>query len=238
MKKGVLLSGGTGRFATQLVNYNKDFEIYDPTEYEMDVSNFRNVQEKIREFKPDYFIHAGALTKPLMVHEHIPQKSIRINILGTSNVVLACIQYKVKLIYISTDYVYSGEEGNYDENSPVRPFNNYGWSKLGGECAVRMYDNSLIIRVAMNNRPFSHKKALVDFKRSHIFDDEAAKITLRLLDENGIVNLGGESLSVYDFAKKYNPDVERTYLKDIKDVNLPPDTSMNTDKLKGILGDE
>jgi hypothetical protein len=58
------------------------------------------------------------------------------------------------------------------------------------------------------------------------------------LDANGIDNLGGEPLSVYDVATNYNPEVERTYLKDIKDVNLPPDTSMNTDKLKGILGDE
>ena len=37
------------------------------------------------------------------------------------------------------------KKGNYSEEDPVKPWNNYGWSKLGGECAVQMYKNSLIL---------------------------------------------------------------------------------------------
>ena len=50
-------------------------------------------------------------------------------------------KYKIKLIYFSTGYVYEGKKGNDSEKDSVKPFNNYGLSKLGGECAVQMYKN-------------------------------------------------------------------------------------------------
>ena len=55
----------------------------------------------------------------------------------------------IKIIYFSTGYVYEGKKGNYSENDAVKPFNNYGLSKLGGECAVMMYKNSLVLRITM-----------------------------------------------------------------------------------------
>ena len=64
--------------------------------------------------------------------------SIDNNIIGTCNVVKACKKLKIKLIYLSTSYVYPGLKGNYKETSPLLPYNNYAWSKLGGECAVQM----------------------------------------------------------------------------------------------------
>ena len=73
---------------------------------------------------------------------------------GSSNVVLGCMKFDMK---VSTDYVYEGKDGNYTEDSPVKPFNNYGWSKLGGETPCMIYDNSLILRICMNNKPFPHQ---------------------------------------------------------------------------------
>ena len=55
------------------------------------------------------------------------------------------------------------------------PFNNYGWSKLGGESAVHMYKNSLILRICMTEKPFVHKKALTDVYFNFIFQEEVAK---------------------------------------------------------------
>ena len=49
-----------------------------------------------------------------------------------------------RLIYMSTDYVYPGTTGNYKEEDPLLPINDYAWTKLGGECAVQLYNNSLI----------------------------------------------------------------------------------------------
>ena len=66
---------------------------------------------------------------------------------------------KIKLVYISTGYVYPGKKGNYKETDPLRPWNNCGWSKLGGEASVQMYKNSLILRANISQSPFVHKKA-------------------------------------------------------------------------------
>ena len=111
------------------------------------------------------------------------------------------------------------------------------WSKLGGECAVQMYDNHLILRMAMNKKPFPHPKALKDMKKSLMWIEDAARVTLKLLDENGTINVGGKSQSVYDFVKKENSNIEPIYLKDISDVNMATDCSMNTTKMKKVIDD-
>ena len=120
----------------------------------------------------DIVIHAGALTRPMVVHQERPHDSIETNIIGSSNVVLGCMKFDMKVIYVSTDYVYEGKDGNYTEDSPVKPFNNYGWSKLGGEAAVQMYKKSLILRVCMTERPFIHKRAYANVKSNFIYHEK------------------------------------------------------------------
>ena len=173
----------------------------------------------------------------MVIHETEPDRSVATNIIGTSNVVLTCMKYEVKLIYLSTDYVYPGIEGNYSEDDYLKPFTKYGWSKLGGECAVKLYDNHLILRMAMNKRPFTHPKALVDMKKSLMYIDDASKVVLKLLDEKGTINIGGKSQSVYDFVKDTNPNVGKIYLDDIDDVNMAKDCSMDIKKMKELLND-
>ena len=112
------------------------------------------------------------------------------------------------------------------------PFTKYGWSKLGGECAVRMHDNSLILRIAMCEKPFPHPGAMIDVKKSSIFSDEAAKITLQLLGEFGIINIGGPNQSIYDFVSSYQK--VRPMTRNSADSTMMPDVSMNTDKLNEI----
>ena len=189
--KVILVSGGDGQFATELKKYNVDNDIILLSKDEMNVFDIRSLNFHVNSINPDYFIHAGALTRPMVLHEERSDKSIRSNIIGTANVVLTCMKYKVKLIYLSTDYVYPGIEGNYNEEDYLKPFTKYGWSKLGGECSVRLYDNHLILRMAMNKRPFPHPKALVDMKKSLIYIDDAAKVVLQILDETGTINVGG-----------------------------------------------
>ena len=55
------------------------------------------------------------------------------------------------------------------------PWNNYAWSKLGGECAVQMYKNSLILRVCMTEKPFIHNKAFTNVKLNFIFHEESGQ---------------------------------------------------------------
>jgi dTDP-4-dehydrorhamnose reductase len=71
----------------------------------------------------------------MIQHEKKITESIKKNIIGTANLCIAANKYNIKLIYTSTNFVYPGTKGNYSEKDALLPFNNYGWSKLGGECS-------------------------------------------------------------------------------------------------------
>jgi len=131
--------------------------------------------------------------------------------------------------------VYPCIKGNYSEEDPLSPVNGYAWSKLGGECAVKLYNNSLILRMALCQKPFPHPKALTDIKKSYIYMDKAAGIILKLINETGIFNIGGEIMSPFEFAKQSNPDIKKIYLKDIEDVKMGKNASMDISKMKKIL---
>ena len=111
----------------------------------------------------------------MKVHEENIIKSIDLNIIGTANITKVCSKLRIKLIYFSTNYVYPSKSGSYNEKNPVLPINNYAWSKLGGEAAVNMYKNSLILRICMTEKPFVHKYAYSNVKSNFIFHDEFAK---------------------------------------------------------------
>jgi dTDP-4-dehydrorhamnose reductase len=100
-----------------------------------------------------------------------------------------------------------------------------------------MYDNHLILRMAMNRKPFPHPKALIDMRKSLMYIEDAAKVTLQLLDETGIINVGGKSQSVYDFVKETNPDIQPITLSEISDVNMATDCTMDTTKMNKVIDD-
>jgi dTDP-4-dehydrorhamnose reductase len=235
----ILLIGGNGEFCEKLIKHGEEHSFLTPSKKLLDVRSYWGSDRYFYRYQKsfDYVIHAGAITRPMVIHEDNPTLSIKTNIIGTANMALMCERYNKKLIYISTDYVYPGTDGDYKETDAVKPFTNYGRSKLGGECSVQMYDNHLILRLSMTTNPFPHPKALKDMKKSYMYTDDAAKITLKLLDETGIINVGGESQSVYEFVKKENPDIGFNYLSEISDVNMATDCSMNTTKLKKVIND-
>ncbi|MBL4658130.1 MAG: sugar nucleotide-binding protein [Flavobacteriales bacterium] len=234
--KVILMTGGSGVIGRELMRVNKNFEIVAPSSKKMDVLNYDQIQQHIDRVQPDIFLHAAALTRPMIQHEEFPEKSVKLNIIGTSNAVLACMKHKVKMVYLSTDYVYPGEDGNYKEEDPLKPSNNYAISKMGGECAVQLYENSLILRACFSGRPFVHEKAFVDAYKSYMYYDEIAPIILKVLEKDlvGVLNIGGERQSVYDFAKLSKKDVGKITINEIGDW-VPRDTSMNLDKLNGHL---
>ncbi len=67
-----------------------------------------------------------------------------------------------------------------------------------------------------------------------MYNTDASKIILDLLEEFGTINVGGETQTVYDFVKKTNPDIETISIRDIES-NVAEDTSMCIDKMKEIL---
>jgi len=232
MKK-IIVTGGTGRFGKILKKIIKNKYLF-PNKNELNILSLSNIETYFKKKKPKVLIHLAGLSRPMDEHESNISKSIKLNIIGTCNIVMACKKFNVKLIYFSTSYVYPGTNGNYLETDPLLPVNNYAWSKLGGETAVQMYQNSLIIRACMTERPFIHKKALSDVRLNFIFQDEIAEILPKLIKLKGIINVGGPIKTVYDFAKKYNSSVKKISLKNIKNVIYKKNMSMNISKFKKI----
>ncbi len=231
MKKKIIITGGDGRFASVLKNSNLNLNIKFPNKKQLNILNLNSIKKYIKKNKPNYLIHCAALSRPMNIHDKNISKSITINIVGTCNIVKICSELNIKLIYFSTGYVYEGKKGNYKEKDPVLPFNNYAWSKLGGECAVQMYKNSLILRLTMCEKPFVHKYAFSDVKTNFIFQEDVAKILPKLLNKKGVINVGGKIQSIYDFARKSGQRVKRSSGQKL----YPPNTSMNILKLKKIL---
>jgi dTDP-4-dehydrorhamnose reductase len=163
----------------------------------------KNIENYLKKNKPKILIHLAGLSRPMSLHEKNIIKSINLNIVGTCNIVIACKKLNIKIIYFSTSYVYPGNKGNYKETDPVLPVNKYAWSKLGGEAAVQMYENSLVVRACMTEKPFVHDKALADVYLNFIFQEEIAKILPKLLKKKGVLNVGGPIQTVYEFARKY-----------------------------------
>ena len=201
----------------------------------MNILSQSSISNYISKKKIDYFVHAAAFTTPMQQHRTQIKKSIETNIIGSANVALGCMKKSIKLIYISTNFVYPGKKGDYKENDYLYPVNEYGWSKLGGETAMHIYKNTLILRMCMNDDYFPHKFAFTNYLTSFLKKTEAAKITLKLLNKKGIINIGGKKQSAYDFAKVLNSKILKKKL-DKKDAKLlGKDTSLNLNKLKNII---
>ena len=198
---------------------------------QLNILSIKSISRNLKKYNPNYIIHLAGLSRPMNIHETNINKSIDLNIIGTCNLVKEASKKGIKIIYLSTSYVYPGNKGNYNETDALNPWNNYSWSKLGGECAVQMYKNSLIIRLCMTEKPFLHKKAYANVKSNFIFQEDAAKIILKILKKKGIINVGGPTQTVYKFAKKYNKKIQKIYSKG----EFPKRTDMNLKKLKKLL---
>ena len=231
----IVVTGGSGRFAKSLKKVRCKYKFIYPEKKYLDILSLDSIRKYLKKAKPNSILHLAGLSRPMILHEKDIIKSINLNIIGTANLVNICAELGIKIIYFSTSYVYAGKKGNYKENDSVLPWNNYGWSKLGGECAVQMYKNSLILRVCMTERPFVHKKAFVNVKLNFIFHEELAKILVQILDRKGIINIGGAPKTVYNFAKKYNPKVKKVFIKRNSKNKYPPKLFMNLSKLKRII---
>jgi dTDP-4-dehydrorhamnose reductase len=230
MKK-IVITGGSGRFASVLKKIKTKNKIFFPNKNHLNILNLNKIKKYLKKIKPKIVIHLAGLSRPMHIHESNVNKSIDLNIIGTANIAKVCNDLKIKLVYFSTGYVYPGKKGSYKESEAVFPVNNYAWSKLGGEASVHMLKNSLILRVTMTEKPFIHKEAFSNVKSNFIFHDSIAKIIFKIINLKGILNVGGEIQSIYNFAKKSNKNIKKT--KAPKKFAL--NSSMNINKLKKIL---
>jgi len=234
-KNKIVVTGGSGRFAQALKKIKSKYKFIYPSKTILDITNTKSIRKFLKKTKPQFVLHLAGLSRPMIEHKNNINKSINLNIIGTANIVQVCSVLNIKLIYFSTSYVYPGTNGNYKEGDSLLPWNNYAWSKLGGECAVQMYKNSLILRVCMTEKPFVHKGAFTNVKLNFIYHDDVAKILIKLLNKKGIINLGGPTQTVYNFVKKHNKKIKKISMKKGVYQILPPNSSMNISKLKKFI---
>ena len=231
MNKKIVVTGSNGRFAQELKKIKNKHHFIFRNKKELNILSINSILKNLNKFKPNYVLHLAGLSRPMSIHDSNINQSIDLNIIGTCNLVKICNLKKIKLIFFSTSYVYPGRKGGYKETDPILPWNNYGWSKLGAESAVQMYDNSLIIRACMTEKPFLHDQAYSNVKSNFIFHNEIAKIFLKVINKKGVINIGGKSQTIYNFAKQN----KKTVKKKISKGEFPKKMDMNLNKLKKIL---
>lgn len=232
---GIIITGGSGTLGSEFKKILPNLNY--PSSKEFNVTDYDQMTKYVESGDYELIIHAAAFTSPPLIDKD-PLRALEVNIIGTSNVVRLCITYDMRLIYISTDYVFKGDEGNYKEDDPFFPVNKYAWSKLGGECAAKLWDKSLIVRTTFGPTVFPYEKAFVDQWTSRESVSVIAKKISELISKNitGIIHVGGKRKTVYEYAKHLD---EKRDIKQISrnDVNfqVPFDTSLNCDKYKSVL---
>jgi dTDP-4-dehydrorhamnose reductase len=230
----LLITGGSGLLGSKIaiISVRKGYETYtgyndheatNGTPVKLDICNKREVDKAFEKIKPDAVIHAAALTNVDKCEEN-NELARRVNIRGTKNITEVAEQIKAFLVYVSTDYVFSGEEGSYKETDEPNPVNNYGLTKLEGEkivnssnlewCITRssvIYgsmpaagkDNFVlwVLKKLRNEEPL---RIVTDQQVSPTLNTSLAEMTLEILERRltGVYHLAGTtSLNRYEFAR-------------------------------------
>ena len=116
-KNKIVVTGGTGRFGKVLKNYDSKKIYLFPTKKELNILKINSIKKYLKKTRPKYLIHLAGLSRPISIHNADIERSINLNIIGTSNIVSACSVLKIKVIYFSTNYVYPNIQGYYKFNT-------------------------------------------------------------------------------------------------------------------------
>lgn len=153
MIEKILITGASGQLGLQLQKNSSKFSSFKYFFFartDLDISNFILIEKIINELEIDCIINCAAVTD-LNICEKNNYYANLINNLSVKNLAQICSKKKIKLIHISTDYVFSGKKGeSYLEDDITGPLNYYGLSKLKGELSMIKENpkNSIIIRTS------------------------------------------------------------------------------------------
>jgi dTDP-4-dehydrorhamnose reductase len=232
--KRILVTGGSGFLGRYVMaalkdryrvrgTYYSQTPVHDTCELiRLDLTDMKTVHEAFATFHPDVVIHTAALSDVDACERH-PDAAHRVNVQGTEAIARAAALVGARLIAISTDQVYDGGKGHYDEADVPQPLMAYGRSKLEGERrATAICPQTVVLRLAlMYGWGTSSRLNFIDWlvQRLHegqevpLFTDQyrtplyvvqAAEVIRRLIDApevNGTFNLGGgERLNRYAFG--------------------------------------
>ena len=232
----ILLTGGNGRLGTELKALIPGMVA--PGSSELDITDLGSVLDVVRRERPDLIVHAAAYTN-VGGAEKDREKCWAVNVEGTRHLAQAANEVGAKLLHVSTDYVFGGEQGNYRETDTPGPVvNYYSLTKLVAEEAARAATRHLIVRTSFRPREFAYPVAFSDVYTSQDYVDIiapevalAAVHALEITDE--VLHIATERKSVYELARRRNPGVQEG-LKATATVKLPGDVSLDSSRWQAI----
>ena len=258
MKKIVILGAG-GQLGKDLLQTFPDAHAFyhDPgRNLSIDITSENDVSEKIAGISPDVIINASALTN-VDLCEREKKQAFLVNGQSVKYIVTAARRTGAFLVHVSTDYIFDGYLGEYDEDAVPNPINYYGLSKLVGEIYAGSYERCLVLRTSgvygrANNFPvFVYNQLLrgdpvnaIKGYYSPIHSASLARCIRQLVgrDHTGTLNVAGIRISRYEFAlkiaEKFGFDVSG--ISEIESsssltARRPFDSSLNIEKAKTVI---
>lgn len=147
----VLVTGAKGQLGYDVVNalVAREIEFVAVDRDEMDITSYTEVESVLVKENVDAVIHCAAYTAVDSAEDNL-ELCRKVNIEGTWNIAKICKTLGMKMVYISTDYVFNGlNEEPWDTDSPRHPLNAYGQSKYEGELAVEeLLEKYFIVRIS------------------------------------------------------------------------------------------
>ncbi|MDD5994245.1 MAG: dTDP-4-dehydrorhamnose reductase [Clostridiales bacterium] len=189
----VLVTGVKGQLGYDVVRelQSRGHEAIGVDIEEMDITDETAVSRVMEETAPEAVIHCSAFTAVDRAEEE-QELCYKVNVQGTENIAKMCQKLGCKMLYLSTDYIFSGEgQRPWEPEDTPSPLNAYGQSKYQGEVALRQYvDKYFIVRISwvfgINGNNF-------------------IKTMLRLGKENGAVKVVDDQIGsptyTFDLAK-------------------------------------
>lgn len=221
----ILLTGGSGLLGRHLRQY---IDCLAPCHADFDVSKPSAIPEGVT-----MIVHCAAYTDVARA-EVEREQCYGINVVGTLNMALTGLP----LVYISTEYVFDGMRGDYDEEDQPNPINYYAATKHQGEHMAMHASKWLVIRTLFKPWPFEHPRAVTDQHTSGDYVQIIAPLIVRAISMfeagvlNGVINIGTGRKSTFDLASQ-SRDVKPMTRKEAC-VPLPRDTSLNTTRWRRL----
>jgi len=222
----VFVTGGSGHLGKVLVNYlQKDHKVFAPSSKECNILNTYDLLKTIKYFQPDVVIHLAAFVDTFGCEER-KIDALDTNVLGTLNMVEACMYLDCKFIYISSEYVFGGSKGNYTVDDRLDPINVYGKTKAAAEYIVSVLPNHQIIRSPFIRQVYP--KVFTDQYCSRYFLDEVVeKISNNILNNSDkLVHIASERMSLYELYIKHEIEAEPITMPENQLGIIPKDTSL------------
>ena len=212
----IWLIGNKGMLGSEVEKFLKERRlIYWASDKEIDIGDYKALEKFGKDKNIEWVINCAGYTKVDKAEEEIDE-AFRINKYGVRNIALFSVKRQIRLINISTDYVFDGrQEGGaaaYNEDDKTNPINIYGKSKLAGEEAIRkILEEYFIIRTAWlygikgNNFVYAMLNLFKEKKVIRVVDDQLGSptYTADLADTIlKIIESGSKEYGIYHFSNE------------------------------------